>query len=51
MQMVATGAVGSVAEGRALVDRSFPTEVFHPDGQAVWEEGSTRMKQLIGAGV
>ncbi len=51
MQMVATGAVGSVAEGRALVDRSFPTEVFHPGDQTAWEEGYTRMKQLIGAGV
>ncbi len=47
MQMVATGAVGSVREARALIDRSFPTEVFQPGDRAVWDAAYVRMRQMI----
>ena len=30
MQMLATGAIGSLAEGRAVIRRSFDTERFDP---------------------
>ena len=30
VQMLATGAVSSLAEARAIIDRSFPTEMFEP---------------------
>lgn len=46
MQMVATGAVGSVREARALIDRSFPTEVFEPADRAPWDAAYVRMKQM-----
>jgi len=50
MQMVATGAVASVSEARAIIDRSFPTEVFQPRDRAVWDSAYIRMKQMIGGG-
>lgn len=37
MQMVGTGAVGSIAEARALIDRSFPTEHFEPRDPSAWD--------------
>jgi rhamnulokinase len=39
MQMVATGAVGSIAEARAIIDASFPTETFEPSGDPRWQAG------------
>ena len=37
MQMLATGAVGSLQEARAVIDRSFPTERFEPSSADRWE--------------
>jgi rhamnulokinase len=37
MQMVATGAVDSLAEARAVIDRSFPAERFEPRATERWE--------------
>lgn len=37
MQMVATGAVESLAEARAVIDRSFPVERFEPHATERWE--------------
>lgn len=37
MQMLATGAVGSLMEARQVIDRSFPTEVYQPRGTEDWE--------------
>jgi rhamnulokinase len=37
MQMLATGAVASLAEARAVVERSFPVERFQPCGVDRWE--------------
>ena len=38
MQMIALGDLSSVAEGRELIRRSFPTETFVPQDTAVWDE-------------
>ncbi len=45
MQMVATGAAGSLAEVRAIIDHSFPTEVFAPGDTARWDEQFGRFYQ------
>ena len=44
MQMVGTGAVGSIAEARALIDRSFPTETFEPRDRAKWDRAFHRQR-------
>ncbi|MBC8164403.1 MAG: rhamnulokinase [Bryobacteraceae bacterium] len=49
MQMVATGAVGSVREARLMIDGSFPTEVFDARDRSRWDGGYARMKQMIEA--
>lgn len=43
MQMIALGDLRSVAEGRALVRRSFPTETYAPQDAAVWDEQFRRV--------
>ncbi len=47
MQMIATGAVGSLAEGRAVIDRSFPTERFEPANSDLWEAQFERFRQYL----
>ena len=37
MQMVASGAVDSIAKGREIVAQSFPAEVFEPHGAGRWD--------------
>jgi rhamnulokinase len=37
MQMLATGAVSSLAEGRAVIDRSFPAQRFEPTDPDRWD--------------
>src|SRR5262249_12233857 len=37
MQMLATGAVSSLAEARATIDRSFPVERFEPSATDRWD--------------
>jgi rhamnulokinase len=37
MQMVATGAVASLAEARTIIDRSFPVERFEPSNADRWD--------------
>ena len=44
VQMLATGTAGSLKEVRAIVDRSFPTEVFHPRDPARWDEQAKRFQ-------
>ncbi|MGQ9489777.1 MAG: rhamnulokinase [Anaerolineae bacterium] len=46
LQMLATGAIGSLAEGRALVRRSFATETFEPRDTAAWDEAYARFQAL-----
>ena len=45
VQLLATGAVGSLAEARAVIDRSFPTEVFEPADPEPWQRVYGRFKQ------
>jgi len=48
MQLLATSAVGSLAEGRALVHRSFDTQAYAPEDAAAWDEAYGRFRRLIG---
>jgi rhamnulokinase len=45
VQILATGAAGSLKEVRAIVDRSFPTEVFNPMDPGRWNEQAKRFQQ------
>ena len=47
MQMLATGAIGSLAEGRAVIRRSFGTERFEPHDTAAWDEAYARFVTLL----
>lgn len=42
MQMLATGAISSLAEGRAIIRRSFETEEFEPQDDDAWDEAYAR---------
>jgi len=45
MQFLATGGASSLAEVRAIVDRSFPTEVFAPTDTDKWDQQAERFEQ------
>jgi rhamnulokinase len=45
MQMLATGRASSVAEIRAIIDRSFPTEIFDPIEPGRWNQEADRFQQ------
>lgn len=49
MQMVGTGAVSNIAEARALIDRSFPTERFEPRDPIRWNAAYARILEFAGA--
>jgi rhamnulokinase len=49
MQILATGAASSLREVRAIVDRSFPTEVFHPLETDKWDQHAERFEQYCGS--
>ena len=44
MQVLATGAASSLAEVRAMVDRSFPTAIFEPRETDRWEPHLARFQ-------
>ena len=44
MQILATGGAGSLSEVRAMVDRSFPTEIFEPRETDKWERQLARFQ-------
>ena len=44
MQILATGAASSLAEVCAMIDRSFPTEVFHPLETDKWDKEAERFQ-------
>ncbi len=48
VQLVALGAVRSVAEGRALVASAFPPEEFTPRATQVWDDAAGRFERLAG---
>jgi rhamnulokinase len=45
IQILATGEASSLREVRAIVDRSFPTEIFDPVETDKWEQQSERFEQ------
>jgi len=45
VQIVATGEASSLQEVRAIVDRSFPTEVFEPLDTDKWQRHAERFEQ------
>jgi rhamnulokinase len=47
MQMVASGAVDSIAKGREIIAQSFPAEVFQPNGSSVWDDAYARFLQYV----
>lgn len=46
-QAIASGAIGSIAEAREIVRRSFPVEEFEPQNAAAWEDAYNRFAALI----
>ena len=44
VQILATGDAGSLKEVRAIVDRSFPTEVYNPIDPDRWDEQARRFQ-------
>jgi rhamnulokinase len=49
VQTVATGEAASLQEVRAVVDRSFPTEVFDPLDTDKWDQHAERFEQYCGS--
>jgi rhamnulokinase len=45
VQMMATGSASSLAEARAIIDRSFHTEIFEPSGAGSWDRAAERFQQ------
>jgi rhamnulokinase len=45
MQILATGGAASLQEARAIVDRSFPIEVFEPLETDKWDQHAERFEQ------
>jgi len=49
IQILATGGATSLQEVRAIVDRSFPTEVFDPLEPGKWDQHAQRFEQYCGS--
>ena len=47
MQMLATGAVASLADARAIIERSFPVERFQPSSAEVWDAHYARFLDYV----
>lgn len=47
MQMLATGAVESLAEARAVIDRSFPVERYEPRAAETWDRQYRRFQEYV----
>jgi rhamnulokinase len=45
IQILATGGASSLSEVRAIIDRSFPTEVFEPLDSDRWDQHAQRFEQ------
>lgn len=45
IQILATGEASSLAEVRAIVERSFPTDIFEPKEPGKWEKHALRFQQ------
>ncbi len=49
LQAMGRGKLGSLADVRAVVARSFPVEVFEPRDSAAWDEAAGRFARLVPA--
>lgn len=49
MQLVGIGAVASIDEARALIEKSFPAEVFAPMDGTAWDRAYAGFQSLVGA--
>jgi rhamnulokinase len=49
IQILATGEATSLREVRAIVDRSFPTEIFEPIEPEKWDQHAERFEQYCGS--
>lgn len=49
VQILATGGASSLQEVRAMVDRSFPTEIFAPMETDKWDQQAERFEQYCGS--
>jgi rhamnulokinase len=47
MQMLATGAAGSLADARAIIERSFPVERFTPASRQLWDAHYARFQDYV----
>ncbi len=47
MQMCGSGALDSLARGRDLVEKSFPSEVYHPEPGQDWREPVEQLRQMM----
>jgi rhamnulokinase len=47
MQLFALGEIRSLAEGRALVRRSFETKIFEPKNARAWNDASARFEKIL----
>ena len=48
VQMLATGAAASLAEARAIIERSVTTTVFTPRDVDAWDQHAARFQQYCG---
>ena len=46
MQLVGTGAVASIDDARALIERSFPVEIYEPASGAIWDRAYANFRSL-----
>ena len=47
MQAVSTGDVGSIAEAREVIRRSFEMEEFEPRNTAAWDEAYQKFLRVL----
>ena len=46
---MARGRIGTLADARAIIARSFPLTVYEPRQTAVWDEAAARFATLLPA--
>ena len=47
LQMLGSGAIASLEKGRDLVEKSFPSRVYHPDKPSDWQEPAERLRKMM----
>jgi rhamnulokinase len=50
LQMMARGAISSLADARSVVARSFPVAVYEPHDTAAWDDAAGRFAGLLSVG-